>query len=264
MSLPPGRSGGGGAGGRGTGRGPAGRGPAGRGLSGRNLAQRVHTAGRRSHSSTLWLERQLNDPYVAEAKRLGYRSRAAFKLIQLDDRFGFLLPGKRVIDLGAAPGGWTQVAVERCLPKDGKSGGGKQGRVVGIDLTPMEAIPGAELLTGDFPADDAAQRLKAALGGAADVVLSDMAAPATGHAQTDHLRIMGLAEAAHAFAREVLRPGGVFVTKVLQGGASRDLLLALKRDFADVRHVKPAASRADSAEIYVVAKGFRGGDSKAG
>jgi 23S rRNA (uridine2552-2'-O)-methyltransferase len=264
MSLPPGRSGGGGAGGRGTGRGPAGRGPAGRGLSGRNLAQRVHTAGRRSHSSTLWLERQLNDPYVAEAKRLGYRSRAAFKLIQLDDRFGFLLPGKRVIDLGAAPGGWTQVAVERCLPKDGKSGGSKQGRVVGIDLTPMEAIPGAELLTGDFLADDAAQRLKAALGGAADVVLSDMAAPATGHAQTDHLRIMGLAEAAHAFAREVLRPGGVFVTKVLQGGASRDLLLALKRDFADVRHVKPPASRADSAEIYVVAKGFRGGDSKAG
>jgi 23S rRNA (uridine2552-2'-O)-methyltransferase len=259
MSLPPGRSGGGGAGGRGTGRGPASRGPGGRGLSGRNLAQRVHTAGRRSHSSTLWLERQLNDPYVAEAKRLGYRSRAAFKLIQLDDRFGFLLPGKRVIDLGAAPGGWTQVAVERCLPV-----GGKQGRVVGIDLTPMEAIPGAELLTGDFLADDAAQRLKAALGGAADVVLSDMAAPATGHAQTDHLRIMGLAEAAHAFAREVLRPGAVFVTKVLQGGASRDLLLALKRDFADVRHVKPPASRADSAEIYVVAKGFRGGDSKAG
>ncbi len=259
MSLPPGRSGGGGAGGRGTGRGPASRGPGGRGLSGRNLAQRVHTAGRRSHSSTLWLERQLNDPYVAEAKRLGYRSRAAFKLIQLDDRFGFLLPGKRVIDLGAAPGGWTQVAVGRCLPV-----GGKQGRVVGIDLTPMEAIPGAELLTGDFLSDDAAQRLKAALGGAADVVLCDMAAPATGHAQTDHLRIMGLAEAAHAFAREVLRPGAVFVTKVLQGGASRDLLLALKRDFAEVRHVKPAASRADSAEIYVVAKGFRGGDSKAG
>ena len=196
---------------------------------------------------------------AAEAKRLGYRSRAAFKLIQLDDRFGFLLPGKRVIDLGAAPGGWTQVAVGRCLPV-----GGKQGRVVGIDLTPMEAIPGAELLTGDFLSDDAAQRLKAALGGAADVVLCDMAAPATGHAQTDHLRIMGLAEAAHAFAREVLRPGAVFVTKVLQGGASRDLLLALKRDFAEVRHVKPAASRADSAEIYVVAKGFRGGDSKAG
>jgi 23S rRNA (uridine2552-2'-O)-methyltransferase len=254
MSLPPGRPGGRGPGGRG----PAGRGASGRGPSGRSLAQRVHTAGRRSHSSILWLERQLNDPYVAEAKRLGYRSRAAFKLIQLDDRFGFLLPGRRVIDLGAAPGGWTQVAVERCRPV-----GGKQGKVVGIDLTPMEAIPGAELLTGDFLAEDAPQRLKAALGGAADVVLSDMAAPATGHARTDHLRIMGLAEAAYVFALEVLRPGGIFVTKVLQGGASRDLLTALKRDFAEVRHVKPAASRADSAEIYVVAKGFRGGDSKA-
>ncbi len=250
MSLPPGRS---------SGRGPGGRGPRGRGPSGRGLAQRVHTAARRSHSSILWLERQLNDPYVAEAKRLGYRSRAAFKLIQLDDRFGFLLPGRRVIDLGAAPGGWTQVAVERCLPL-----GGKQGKVVGIDLTPMEAIPGAELLVGDFLAEDAPVRLKAALGGLADVVLSDMAAPATGHGRTDHLRVMALAEGAHAFAREVLRPGGIFVTKVLQGGASRELLTALKRDFADVRHVKPAASRADSAEIYVVAKGFRARDSKAG
>ena len=247
MSPPSGRAGG--TGGRNS-RGPAGRG---RGPSGRNLAQRVHTAARRSHSSTLWLERQLNDPYVAEAKRLGYRSRAAFKLIQLDDRFGFLKPGERVIDLGAAPGGWTQVAVERCKPTSGK-----QGRVVGIDLTPMEAIPGAELLLGDFLAEDAPERLKAALGGAADVVLSDMAAPSTGHAPTDHLRIMALAEAAHEFAREVLRPGGTFVTKVLQGGASRDLLTALKRDFAEVRHVKPPASRADSAEIYVVAKGFRG------
>jgi 23S rRNA (uridine2552-2'-O)-methyltransferase len=252
VSLPPTRSGGRG------GRGPGNRGPSGRGTGGRGLAQRVHTAGRRSHSSILWLERQLNDPYVAEAKRLGYRSRAAFKLIQLDERFGFLGPGRKVIDLGAAPGGWTQVAVERCRPTDGK-----QGRVVGIDLTPMEPIAGAELLTGDFLADEAPGRLKAALGGPADVVLSDMAAPATGHAQTDHLRIIGLAEAAHAFAREVLKPGGVFVAKVLQGGASRDLLSALKRDFTDVRHVKPAASRADSAEIYVVAKGFRG-DSKAG
>jgi 23S rRNA (uridine2552-2'-O)-methyltransferase len=252
MSLPPGRSGGGGAGGRGTGRGPASRGPGGRGLSGRNLAQRVHTAGRRSHSSTLWLERQLNDPYVAEAKRLGYRSRAAFKLIQLDDRFGFLVPGKRVIDLGAAPGGWTQVAVERSLPV-----GGKQGRVVGIDLTPMEAIPGAELLTGDFLSDDAVQRLKAALGGAADVVLCDMAAPATGHAQTDHLRIMGLAEAAAEFASEILAPGGAFLCKVLQGGTERALLERLKRGFASVKHVKPPASRAESAELYVLAKGFR-------
>ena len=254
MSPPPSRSGGGSAAGRGSGR----RGTSTRGPSGRSLAQRVHTAGRRSHSSTLWLERQLNDPYVAEAKRLGYRSRAAFKLIQLDDRFGFLKPGERIIDLGAAPGGWTQVAVERCKPV-----GGKQGRVVGVDLTPMHAIPGAELLLGDFLAEDAPGRLKAALGGAADVVLSDMAAPATGHAPTDHLRIMALAETAHAFAREVLRPGGTFIAKVLQGGASRDLLAALKHDFAEVRHVKPAASRADSAEIYVVAKGFRRVDSEA-
>ena len=202
-----------------------------------------------------WLERQLNDPYVAEAQRLGYRSRAAFKLIQLDDRFGFLKPGRNVVDLGAAPGGWIQVAVERCRPT-----GGKHGRVVGIDVTPMEPIAGAELFEGDILSDEAPARLKAALGGKADVVLSDMAAPATGHAKTDHLRVVALAEAAHAFAREVLRSGGVFVTKVLQGGASRDLLAALKQDFTDVRHVKPAASRADSAEIYVVARGFRGGE----
>jgi 23S rRNA (uridine2552-2'-O)-methyltransferase len=216
----------------------------------------VQTAHRRSLSSTLWLERQLNDPYVAEAKRLGYRSRAAFKLIQLDDRFGFLRPGAKVIDLGAAPGGWTQVAVERVVSKDGR-----QGKVVGIDLTPVDPIAGAELITGDFLAEDAPDRLKRALGGPADVVLSDMAAPATGHAQTDHLRIIGLAEAAHAFAAEILSPGGVFVAKVLQGGSTRDLLSALKRDFREVRHVKPMASRADSAEIYVVAQGFRKGDS---
>ena len=253
MNLPPARSGGRGRGGRDK----SGRGP--RGPSGRNLAQRVRSTGRRSHSSILWLERQLNDPYVAEAKRLGYRSRAAFKLIQLDDRFEFLQPGARVIDLGAAPGGWTQVAVERCIPASGK-----QGKVVAIDLSPMEAIAGAEILTGDFLADDAPQRLIGALGGGADVVLSDMAAAATGHAQTDHLRIVALAEAAHDFAREILRPGGVFVTKVLQGGASGELLAALKRDFAEVRHVKPPASRADSAEIYVVAKGFRSADSKGG
>jgi 23S rRNA (uridine2552-2'-O)-methyltransferase len=250
MSLPSGRSGGRGSRGSRGGRGPAGTGTR------RGLAQRVQTARRRSLSSTLWLERQLNDPYVAEAKRLGYRSRAAFKLIQLDDRFGFLKPGAKVVDLGAAPGGWTQVAVERVLSKDGK-----QGRVVGLDLTPVDPIAGAELITGDFLADDAPDRLKRALGGPADVVLSDMAAPATGHAQTDHLRIIGLAEAAHAFATEILRPGGVFVAKVLQGGSTRDLLSALKRDFREVRHVKPMASRADSAEIYVVAQGFRKADS---
>jgi 23S rRNA (uridine2552-2'-O)-methyltransferase len=252
MSLPTGRSGGrGGRSGRG---GRAG----GSTDSRRSLAQRVHTAHRRSHSSTLWLERQLNDPYVAEAKRLGYRSRAAFKLQQLDDRFGFLKPGLRVVDLGAAPGGWTQIAVERVSPPSGK-----RGKVIGIDLTPVDAIAGAEIITGDFLADDAPDKLKRALGGPADIVLSDMAAPATGHAQTDHLRIVGLAEAAHAFAIEILRPGGVFVAKVLQGGSTRDLLSALKRDFDDVRHVKPPASRADSAEIYVVAQGFRKADSTA-
>jgi 23S rRNA (uridine2552-2'-O)-methyltransferase len=222
------------------------------GGSGRSLTQRLRTAGRRRPSSIRWLERQINDPYVAEAQRQGYRSRAAFKLQQLDDRFHILGPGKRVIDLGAAPGGWTQVAVERCLPE-----GGKPGRVVGIDLTPMQPIPGAELLEGDFLAPEAPERLKEALGGPADVVLSDMAAPATGHARTDHLKIMALAEAAHAFAVEVLKPGGAFIAKVLQGGATQELLKALKRDFAEVRHVKPLASRADSAEIYVVALRFR-------
>ena len=180
------------------------------GGSGRSLTQRLRTAGRRRPSSIRWLERQINDPYVAEAQRRGYRSRAAFKLQQLDDRFHLLGPGKRVIDLGAAPGGWTQVAVERCLPE-----GGRQGRVVGIDLTPMQPIPGAELLEGDFLAPEAPERLKQALGGPADVVLSDMAAPATGHARTDHLKIIALAEAAHAFAVEVLKPGGAFIAKVL-------------------------------------------------
>ena len=244
MNAPPRRPGG---------SGPGSGGP--RGPSGRGLTQRVRTAGRRRPSSIRWLERQLNDPYVAEAQRQGYRSRAAFKLLQLDDRFHLLGPGKRVIDLGAAPGGWTQVAVERCSPPEGKPG--KQGRVVGIDLTPMAPIPGAELIELDFLDPEAPAKLKAALGGPADVVLSDMAAPATGHARTDHIKIIALAEAAHAFATEVLKPGGAFIAKVLQGGATQELLAALKRDFAEVRHVKPAASRADSAEIYVVALRFR-------
>ncbi len=222
------------------------------GLTGRGLTERLRSTGRRRPSSIRWLERQLNDPYVAEAQRRGYRSRAAFKLMQLDDRFHFLKPGKKVIDLGAAPGGWTQVAVERCLPA-----GGRQGRVVGIDLTAVEGIAGATVLHGDFLDDAAPARLIEALGGPADVVLSDMAAPATGHGKTDHLRIIALAEAAHDFAREALSAGGTLVMKVLQGGATGDLLKALKRDFAEVRHVKPAASRADSAEIYVVALGFR-------
>jgi 23S rRNA (uridine2552-2'-O)-methyltransferase len=218
----------------------------------RRAAVRVKTASKRKPSSTQWLERQLNDPYVAEAKRLGYRSRAAFKLMELDDRFHFLKPGLRVVDLGAAPGGWTQVAVERVRAEAGS------GRVVGIDLLPIDPIAGATLLQGDFLDDKAPAALQAALGGPADVVLSDMAAPATGHAATDHLRVVALAEAAFAFAREVLAPGGVFIAKVFQGGAERELLAALKRDFVSLRHAKPPASRAESAEIYVVAQGFRG------
>ncbi|HZB93396.1 MAG TPA: RlmE family RNA methyltransferase [Stellaceae bacterium] len=213
---------------------------------------RVKTAGKRKPSSTEWLRRQLNDPYVAEAKRLGYRSRAAFKLQQLDDRFHVLKPGTRVVDLGAAPGGWTQIAVERVKAEQGR------GRVIGIDLLPMEGVPGALLLQGDFLAEDAPERLRQALGGSADVVLSDMAAPTTGHAATDHLRVIALAEAAYAFAREVLAPGGSFIAKVFQGGTERELLAALKHDFASLRHAKPPASRSESAEVYVVAQGFRG------
>ena len=234
------------SGGRGGGRR---RGPP---TSGRAAAVRVRTARQRSASSTRWLERQLNDPYVAEARRLGYRSRAAFKLIDLDDRFHFLKPGQRVVDLGAAPGGWTQVAVRRVEAERGK------GRVVGIDPTPMEPIPGAVLLQQDFLADTAPAALRQALGGDANVVLSDMAAPTTGHAATDHRRIMALAEAAYAFAREVLAPGGAFVAKLFQGGSERTLLEELRRDFASVRHAKPPSSRSESAEVYLVALGFRG------
>lgn len=241
----------GGRGGRASGRG-AGRGDG--GVSGRNLKVKVKTAKRRTTSSTRWLERQLNDPYVAEARKRGYRSRAAFKLAQLDDRFHFLKSGVRIVDLGCAPGGWAQVVVERC---------GRSARIVGIDLQEVEPISGATLLVGDFLDEDAPERLKTALGGPADVVLSDMAAQATGHAKTDHLKVMALVEAAHYFAREVLAPGGTFVAKVLQGGTERELLAELKRDFAKVAHVKPAASRADSAEMYLVATGFRGGPQDA-
>src|SRR5579883_1044855 len=216
--------------------------------TGRAAAVRVHTAHRRSASSTEWLNRQLNDPFVAEARRLGYRSRAAFKLMQLDERCHLLARGKRVVDLGCAPGGWTQIAAERV---------GAQGMVVGIDLLPTEPIPGATVLTGDFRDAEAADRVRTALGGPADLVLSDMAAPATGHAGTDHLRIVALGEDAFAFAATVLRPGGAFVVKVFRGGAEGELLAALKRAFARVRHVKPEASRAESAESYVVATGFR-------
>ena len=229
----------------------SGKGGGGTRFGGRGKAVRVKTARGRKIGSTLWLERQLNDPYVQEAKRRGYRSRAAFKLLELDQQLGLLKPASRVVDLGAAPGGWTQVAVERVKPEQG-------GRVIGIDILPMDEIAGAQLLLGDFLAADAPDRLKAALGGAADLVLSDMVAPASGHTATDHLRIMALAEAAHDFAREVLAPGGAFVAKVLQGGTERALLERLKQDFAKVRHVKPPASRSDSAEMYVVATGFRG------
>jgi 23S rRNA (uridine2552-2'-O)-methyltransferase len=219
---------------------------------GRGKAVRVKTAGRRRPSSTRWLERQLNDPYVNEAHRLGFRSRAAFKLMQLDERFHLLAPGKRVVDLGAAPGGWTQLAVARIAPP-----GKTEGRIVAVDISPMDPVPGAIVLQGDCREAATIVAIREALGGPADLVLSDMAPPATGHAQTDHLRIMALAEVAHESAIELLASGGSFVCKVLQGGAQGDLLAALKRDFATVRHVKPPASRADSSEVYLVAQGFR-------
>jgi 23S rRNA (uridine2552-2'-O)-methyltransferase len=234
-----------GGGGRATGSAPG---------TSRELTVKVKTAKRRKLSSTLWLQRQLNDPYVHEAKRQGYRSRAAFKLIQLNERFHLLKPGLRVVDLGAAPGGWTQVAVQIV-----KAGEARGGMVVGMDILEWDPVPGAITLQGDFLADEAPDRLKQALGGPADVVLSDMAAPTTGHPSTDHLRIIGLVEVALHFAMEVLTPGGTFVAKVFQGGTEKTLLDLLKKNFATVRHAKPPASRQGSAETYVVAMGFRGG-----
>jgi 23S rRNA (uridine2552-2'-O)-methyltransferase len=222
------------------------------GSGARELKQRLRTARKRTASSQRWLERQLNDPYVAQAKREGYRSRAAYKLLEMDDKHHLFKPGQRVVDLGAAPGGWAQVAAKRVGSAEGK------GRVVGIDLLPIETLPGAAFVELDFLAPEAPDRLMDMLGGPADVVMSDMAANATGHRKTDHLRIVGLAEAAADFACAVLAPGGAFVAKVLQGGTEGALLADLKRDFATVRHVKPAASRADSAELYVLATGFRG------
>jgi len=210
---------------------------------------RVRVARRKTDSSRRWLERQLSDPYVREARRQGYRSRAAFKLEQLDDRFRFLGRGRRVLDLGAAPGGWTQVAVGRV---------GAAGRVVAVDLQAMDPVPGAVVLQKDAADPAVEPLLREALGGAADLVLSDMAAAATGHPDIDHLRVMALCEAAFGLARTLLAPGGAFVAKVLRGGTERELLAALKRDFAQVRHAKPEASRADSREMYVVAQGFRG------
>jgi len=218
----------------------------------RALKVRVKSGKGRSVSSKLWLERQLNDPYVARAKREGFRSRAAFKLMELDDKHRFLKTGGRVVDLGAAPGGWSQVAAKRVGASEGK------GRVAAIDVLDMAATPGVDFIRLDFLDPAAPERLQAMLGGPADVVLSDMAANATGHRATDHLKIMALVEAAAMFAREVLRPGGTFLAKVIQGGTEAALLADLKRDFAAVKHVKPAASRADSAELYVLATGFRG------
>ena len=217
-------------------------------FSGRGRRTRVRTAKKRSVSSTRWLERQFNDPYVAERARRGFRSRAAFKLAELDGRFRLLRSGAKVVDLGAAPGGWTQVAAERIGPK---------GRVVATDILAMDPIAGAAIIEADFTDGATPAKIRAALGGPADVVLSDMSPSATGHGPTDHLRIVALAEAAFEFAREVLKPGGAFVAKVFQGGAEGRLLAELKRTFTSVRHAKPPASRPESAETYVVAQGFR-------
>jgi 23S rRNA (uridine2552-2'-O)-methyltransferase len=220
---------------------------------GRDLKVRVKAGKGRSLSSKRWLERQLNDPYVARARREGLRARAAYKLIEIDDKHRLLKSGARVVDLGAAPGGWSQVAAKRVGLAQGR------GRVVAIDLLEMAPIAGVDFVRRDFLDARAPDEIKALLGGPADVVVSDMAANATGHRKTDHLRIVALAEAAAEFAREVLAPDGAFLCKVLQGGTEGTLLAALKRDFAAVKHVKPAASRADSAELYLLATGFRGG-----
>ena len=219
----------------------------------RPLKVRVKSGKTRSLSSKLWLERQLNDPYVDRARREGFRSRAAYKLAEIDDRHRLLKGGARMVDLGAAPGGWSQVAAKRIGADAGR------GRVVALDLLDMAPIAGVDFVQLDFLDPVAPERIKALLGGPADVVLSDMAANATGHRKTDHIRIMALAEAAAEFAREVLAPGGAFLCKVLQGGTETTLLAALKRDFTSVKHVKPSASRADSAELYLLATGFRGG-----
>jgi 23S rRNA (uridine2552-2'-O)-methyltransferase len=219
----------------------------------RPLKVRLKTKKNRTVSQKRWLERQLNDPYVARAKREGMRSRAAYKLIEIDDKYRLLKIGGRVVDLGAAPGGWSEMAAKRVGAAEGR------GKVVAIDLLEMAPIAGVDFQQLDFLDPSAPGRLREMLGGGADVVLSDMAANATGHKKTDQLKIMALVEAGIEFAREVLRPGGSFLTKVLQGGTDPPLLAALRRDFATVKHVKPQASRADSAELYLLAMGFRGG-----
>ena len=223
----------------------------------RDLRVRVKTAKGRKLSSTLWLERQLNDPYVQRAKRDGFRGRAAYKIMELDDRYGFLKPGGRVVDLGCAPGGWCQVAVPR-VNALGDNPKKPQGRVIGVDLQEVEAIPGAELHQLDFLSDEADALVKGGLGGRADVVMSDMAASASGHKGTDHLRIIALIEAALAFAFDVLEDDGTFVAKVLAGGAENEMNAVLKKNFKKVANVKPPASRSDSSEKFVVAMGYRG------
>jgi 23S rRNA (uridine2552-2'-O)-methyltransferase len=221
--------------------------PAGSGLSARGLDVSLRTAKSRSASSQRWLSRQLNDPYVAAARQQGWRSRAAFKLLDLDDRFHLIGRGDKVLDLGAAPGGWTQVAVKRGA-----------GTVVGVDLLAMDPIQGAIFLQADFTEPETQARLAELLGGKADIVLSDMAPNTTGHAATDHIRIMALAEQALAFAADMLAEGGHFVAKVFQGGSEKQMLALMKRSFATVRHAKPPSSRKESSELYVVASGFRG------
>ena len=215
----------------------------------RGLTVKLKTGKYRKKSSNKWLIRQLNDPYVAEAQRVGYRSRAAFKLIQLDEKFKFLGKGKTIVDLGCAPGGWTQIAVQRNKGT---------GQVVGLDILPTEPIAGATLIQQDFTTDDAADKLKALLNGKADIVMSDMAANTTGHQQTDHLRTIALVELAYDFAKDVLADGGIFIAKVFKGGAESEFLTQIKKNFAKVAHFKPDASRKTSPEEYLVAIGFKG------
>ena len=222
-------------------------------LSGRNLKVKVKTGKGRTVSQKIWLERQLNDPYVIEAKKLGYRARSAFKLIEIDDKYKLLKPGQVVVDLGAAPGSWSQVAARRVKAEEGR------GKVIALDMHGIDPIPGVTIFKKDFLADDAPQLLFDAIGGVkVDIVLSDMAAHATGHKQTDHLLIMSLAEAGLEFAMQVLEQGGVYLAKVLRGGSEGEMLKLMKKNFATVRHLKPMSSRDDSAELFVLAVGFRG------
>ncbi|WP_194149700.1 RlmE family RNA methyltransferase [Oecophyllibacter saccharovorans] len=214
----------------------------------RNKVVKVKSARGRTTAQVRWLQRQLNDPYVNAARQQGWRSRAAFKLMEMDDRFHFFQPDMKIVDLGAAPGGWAQVAAKRA----------PRSKIVGVDLLPVDPVPGAEIIEGDFMADDMPERLEKMLGGRADLVMSDMAPNTTGHPSTDHLRIMGLTDNALHFALQITAPGGAFIAKVFQGGAEKQMLDTLKKNYATVRHVKPPASRKESRELYVIAMGFRG------